>query len=285
MPDPVLPRRLGRYAIEGRIERGAMGHLLYGRDTASGVAVAVKVLVPAAGDPTAVDELRQRFVRESLVLRRLAHPGIVRFLDAGEDFGLAWLAMELAPGHDLGRHVAAGALLLPRSVVDIGSQLAAALAHAHRQGVVHRDLKPSNVIYDATTGITRLTDFGIARLANAGSTRTGVVLGTLSYMAPEQLAGGPVDERTDLYALGVTLFQLLTGRLPHEADSMGELMRRIAQQPAPGLRDLRPDLPEALAALVAGLLDKAPARRPADGRLVAAALRDIADRLPGDPAP
>lgn len=281
-----VPSRLGRYDVEGELGRGAMGTVWLGRDRANGEAVALKTIawsrIHDEGDRA---EARQRFLREVETARRLRHPDIVALVEGGEVQGLAYFAMALMPGHDLRRHASPGNLLPVPTLLRILARVADALAHAHGQGVVHRDIKPANVIVDPASGRVAVTDFGIARIAGGEHTRTGVALGTPAYMAPEQLAGGPVDERTDLYALGVTLFQLLTGRLPHEADSMGELMRQIAQQPAPDLRGLRPELPESLAVLVAGLLDKAPARRPADGRQVAAALRDIADRLPGDPAP
>ena len=274
-PGPDLPDRLGAYLVEGCIGRGAASWLLRGRDTASGATVAIKVLPLDAGNRAGTEELRRRFAREAQAVQRLAHPGIVRFLGSGQDGRLAWVAMEYAPGHDLSRHVAAGALLAWPAVRDIGAQLAEALAHAHRQGVVHRDLKPANVIYDPASGRARLADFGIARIADASRTRTGVVLGTPAYMAPEQIAGLSVDGRADLYALGVLLFELLCGRLPFEGPTLGVLMQRIAREPAPDLRQLRPGLPESLAAVVAQALAKPAADRPADGDAMARALRAI----------
>jgi eukaryotic-like serine/threonine-protein kinase len=162
--------------------------------------------------------------------------------------------------------------------------VAEALDYAHRQGVVHRDIKPANVMVDASFGTVKVTDFGIARVADASRTRTGRVLGTPSFMSPEQMAGGRVDGRSDLYSLGVMLYQLVTGALPHASDSMARLMHQIANEPAPDVRSLRPELPAALAQLIAAALEKRPESRPADGARMAAALRAIGAGLGADPA-
>jgi serine/threonine protein kinase len=145
------------------------------------------------------------------------------------------------------------------------ARVAQALAYAHTQGVVHRDIKPANVMVDPATDTVKVTDFGIARIADASRTRTGMVLGTPSFMSPEQMAGRRVDGRTDLYSLGVMLFQLLTGALPHRSESMAELMNRIVNDTAPDVRSLRPELPEALANVVALALEKRVELRYADG--------------------
>lgn len=154
-------------------------------------------------------------------------------------------------------------------------RVAEALAYAHAQGVLHRDLKPANVMVDWAADRVTLTDFGLASLADAERTRTGLVLGSPAYMAPELLAGQPADASTDLYALGAMAFQLLTGSLPFDAPGLGELLRQVAQQPAPDLAALRPELPPALAALVAQLLAKAPAERPPSAAGVAQALGQL----------
>jgi eukaryotic-like serine/threonine-protein kinase len=266
------PLRLGPYLVVRRLGGGAMGTLYLARDTRHGRECAVKTIALATvGD--AADELRARFERESEAARRLHHPGIVTVFDRGEEPGLAWLAMEYLGGHDLTRHVAESGRLPLAQVVDIGIQLAQALAHAHSKGVVHRDIKPGNVVLDPTTGRVKLTDFGVARVADALRTQTGRVLGTPAYMSPEQIAGLALDGRSDLYALGVLLFHLLCASLPHEAQTLGELMRRIATQTAPNVRDLRPDVSEALAAVVAQLLAKRPDARPATADALAQALR------------
>jgi len=282
--EPAAPPRgtLGRYRVEREIGRGAMGALLLGRDPETGRPVALKTMALGRefeGD--ALTEVRQRFFREAESAGRLRHPDIVTIFDVGEDRGLAYFAMEYLPGQDLQRHAQPANLLPVPVLLLIVARVADALAYAHRQGVVHRDIKPANVMVDLAADSVKVTDFGIARIADASRTRTGVVLGTPSFMSPEQMAGQRVDGRSDLYSLGVMLFQLLCGRLPHQADSMSTLMRQIAQERAPDIRSLRPQLPEALADLVALVLEKQPELRPADGHRLALDLRLIAERMSG----
>ena len=255
-----------------------MGAIYLAQDPLSGRRVALKTLTLDPGDESAAD-LRTRFAREADAAGRLRHPGIVAVLGHGEAPGLAWLAMEHLQGHDLERHVTAAGRLPLAQVVDIGAQLADALGYAHAQGVVHRDIKPANVMLDPATGCVKLADFGVARVADALRTRTGVVLGTPAYMSPEQIAGLAVDGRADLYSLGVLLFELICARLPHEAATLGALMDAIARRPAPDIRTLRPDLPDALAAVVAQALAKRPDRRPADGYAMVTALRAVAPNV------
>lgn len=269
--------RLGPYEIESEIARGATSVVYLARDTRNGDRVALKTLAlnreRAGGD--ALAEARARFLREAEAARRLRHPDIVTVLDAGEAQGVAYLAMERLAGHDLRRHAAAGQLLPASQVLQIVARVADALAYAHSQGVVHRDIKPANVIVDPAADRVYVTDFGIARIADASHTRTGMLLGTPECMAPEQLAGQRADSRSDLYSLGVLLFQLLCGRLPFEAGALGALMKQVVNDPAPRLCSLHPDLPLALDMLVAQLLAKDPALRPQNGAAVARELRAI----------
>jgi serine/threonine-protein kinase len=225
---------------------------------------------------------RQRFERQTEALRQLEHPDIVAVWDAGIDGEQAWIAMEPVPGTDLGRYTHPARLLPEPLVLAAGARIAAALAHAHRAGLVHRDLKPANVLVHLPSGTLKVADLGLARPLGTDSTRTGVIAGTPAYMAPEQLAGLAPDARTDLYALGVTLFELLSGRRPHEAESMGELLRRVASESPLELAALRPDLPAPLTALVMQLLAREPAQRPRDGDAVAAALVELG-RAPAGP--
>jgi len=230
-------------------------------------------------------DARARFFREAESAGRLQHQNIVTIYDAGEDQGLAWIAMELLKGQDLSGATQPGKLLPVEQVVSIAARVADALDYAHQQNVVHRDIKPANIMYDPRADAVKVSDFGIARITDSSKTRTGLVLGTPSFMAPEQLAGQRVDGRCDLYALGVTLFQLLSGQLPLRGNSMSELMNHIAHTPAPDLRTLRPELPADLAQVVEQALRKSPRERFQTGRQFASALRGVHATLGGAGAP
>jgi serine/threonine-protein kinase len=279
------PSSLGRYRIDRALGRGSMGMVYLGHDPQIDRPVAIKTLALAREfEGVELAEARTRFFREAEMAGRLQHADIVTIFDAGEEQELAFIAMEFVNGHDLQAHTLAGRLLPVAVVLHTVARVATALAYAHRQGVVHRDIKPANVMIDAESGTVKVTDFGIARVANASRTRTGMVLGTPSFMSPEQMAGRHVDGRSDLYSLGVTLFQLLTGALPHQTDSMARLMYQIANERAPDVRSLRPDLSETLANVVALALEKRPETRYADGDQLAADLRLVATALPMEPA-
>lgn len=266
---------LGGFRIERLIGRGASGNLYAAFDAMHPVPVAIKTVRLPAPDEPGANEARDRFLREAQTAARLRHPDIVQVHGAGEARGLGFIVMELLAGTDLSRYTRPSRLLPEPVVLRIGARIAEALAHAHGEGVLHRDVKPANVMVHLPTHQVKLTDFGVARLAESGRTRTGFVLGTPAFMAPEQLAGAPADSRSDLYSLAVMLFQLLTGRLPYQGDSMGELLREIAASPPLDLRAVRPDLPPALADVLALALQKHPQTRYADGRQLAHDLLQI----------
>lgn len=271
------PHRIGPYVLLGELGRGAVGCVFRAQRMGQAPTVALKTVALAREfQGPALTEARERFFRQAHAARRLQHPDIVAVLDAGESDGVAWLSMPLLSGEPLDRHLRPGALLSVAEVLHIGARVARALAHAHAQGVVHRDVKPANIVVDLACGSVQVTDFGIAHLADVSSTRTGLVLGTPAFMSPEQLAGQRVDGRSDLYALGVTLYQLLTGQLPHNSTRLAELMAQIANDPAPDVRDLRPEAPEALAHVLALALEKRPELRYADGQQLAADLDAVA---------
>lgn len=268
---------LGRYQVEKELGKGAMGVVYLGRDPKIGRTVAIKTLALSAEfEGAELVDARERFFREAETAGRLQHPHIVTIFDAGEEHDLAYIAMEFLQGHDLVEHTKAGHLLPVATVLSIGERVALALDHAHRQQVVHRDIKPANVMYDPATDAVKVTDFGIARITGSSKTKTGMVLGTPSFMSPEQLAGQHVDGRSDLYSLGATLFQLLTGALPLRGDSMAALMYQIANQPAPSVRTLRPELPQELADILGKTLAKSPLERYQTGGELAADLRRVA---------
>ncbi|MGZ6015264.1 MAG: CHASE2 domain-containing serine/threonine-protein kinase [Phenylobacterium sp.] len=267
---------LGRYQVEKELGKGAMGVVYLGRDPKIGRVVAIKTMALSQEfEAEELDDARQRFFREAETAGRLQHQNIVTIFDAGEEHDLAYIAMEFLRGKDLVDFCRQGALLPVPRVLSIVARVAEALAYAHRQNVVHRDIKPANVMYDIDSDTVKVTDFGIARITDASRTRTGLVLGTPSYMSPEQIAGKKVDGRSDLYSLGVMLHQLLTGVLPFRGDSMAELMYRIANEPAADIRAARSDLPEPLARAVARSLAKMPEDRYQDGDAFAAGLRAL----------
>ena len=269
-----------RYRREGELGRGSMGTVYLATDLQTSRKVALKLLaLQREFSPDDLAEVRQRFVREARAAASLRHPDILELLDSGETGQDAWIVMELVQGQDLSAHTRVGQLLPVGQVLRIASRLARALAYAHRQGVVHRDIKPANVLIALASDTVKLSDFGIARVADGTRTRTGLVLGTPSFMSPEQLVGLRVDGRSDLYSLGVLLFQLLSGQLPHRAESMARLMFEIANEPAPDVRSLRANLPESLALVVALALEKRPELRYANGDQFADDLDAVAAQL------
>jgi hypothetical protein len=283
---PSVPdeQRLGRYQLEREIGRGAMGVVYLGRDTAINRMVAIKA-IPLASEFSDAElvEARSRFFREAETAGRLNHPNIVTIYDVGEERGLAYIAMEYLKGRHLSDYAKADNLLEPRKVLEVIGRTAEALGFAHKQQVVHRDIKPATLMYDPSTDVLKITDFGIARLSGAGSTRTGIVLGTPSFMSPEQLEGRTVTGHSDLFSLGVSLFQLLTGQLPFTADSMTGLMQQIAEAPHPSLRGFRPDLPACVESIIDRALAKNPDARFDSGAQMAAALEDCRSRMPSGP--
>ena len=268
---PSRARAFGDYRLVRVLGEGASATVHLAQDLRGGGWVALKILQPAGSLARRLDA-RQRFEREAELVKRLQHPHIVTLHAVGESEGRLWLAMEVVPGCSLERYGHGQHLLAPALVARVGEHIALALAYAHGRGVVHRDIKPSNAILDLASGQLKLTDFGTARLLDQGDTGTGLLLGSPVYMAPELLAGKPADAASDLYALGVLLFELLAGRRPHESASMGELLRQVAAEPSPDVRNLRPDVPAALAAAVNHLLDKRPSARPSSGAAAAAEL-------------
>jgi serine/threonine-protein kinase len=265
---------LGRYQIEKELGKGAMGVVYLGKDPKIGRVVAIKTMALSQEfEGEELTDARERFFREAETAGRLQHQHIVTIFDAGEEHDLAYIAMEFLKGKDLVDFCKPGHLLPVPKVIAIITRVAEALAYAHRQNVVHRDIKPANIMYEPESDTVKVTDFGIARITDSSKTKTGLVLGTPSFMSPEQIAGKKVDGRSDLYSLGVMLFQMLTGVLPFRGDSMAELMYKIASEEAPDVRILRPEINERLANVVALSLSKRPESRYQDGERFAADLR------------
>jgi eukaryotic-like serine/threonine-protein kinase len=273
----ALPTTLGRYHLVRELGRGAMGAVYLAQDPAQPEQqVALKTL--ALGQDyqgSNLTEARKRFFREAYIASRLRHPDIVTIFDAHEDTQqqLAYIAMEYLPGHNLQQ--CTRQLLPVATVLTLVHRVALALSYAHSQGVVHRDIKPANIMVDFATQRVKITDFGIAHVHDTVRTMTGLVMGTPSYMAPEQLTGAQCDGRSDVYALGVVLYELLCGHLPHQDSNMASLMRDIATARAPDILLRRPELGEPLSKLVGKALEKRPERRFSSGEKMATALHTM----------
>ena len=274
--------KLGRYEVEKELGKGAMGVVYLGKDPKIGRTVAIKTMaLTQEFEPDELKSVKERFFREAETAGRLSHPNIVQIFDAGEEHDLAYIAMEFIKGHDLTKHTKANNLLAMPEVLRLVADAADALDYAHTNGVVHRDIKPANMMLVEATQTIKLMDFGIARIADSSKTKTGMVLGTPSYMSPEQLAGKRVDGRSDLFSLGVTLYQLLTGTLPFQADSMATLMFKIANEPHPPAGGLRPDLPPKVNVVIDRALHKDTEQRYQRGSELARDLRFILSGLGG----
>ena len=274
---PAHMPKVTDYTLRHVIARNERATIYQATERATGRLIALKTV--RIGNTSGTDRglWRERFLREAAAAARLKHDYIVAVHAGGVqgegDATTGWLAMEWVHGTDMSRYASASRMLPEGVVVGICQRVALALDLAHRSGIVHRDIKPSNILFDPTTGMVKVTDFGSARVADTAATRSGVMLGTPAYMAPEQLAGADATAQCDLYALGVLLFELLIGRRPFEADSMGDLLARIAHQTAPSVRALRPELPLLLDDIVARLLAKSPGLRQESAHQVALELR------------
>ena len=265
---------LGRYQIEKELGKGAMGVVYLGKDPKIGRVVAIKTMALAQEfEADELVEVKERFFREAETAGRLSHPNIVTIYDAGEEHDLCYIAMELLKGKDLAPYVKQGNLLRQDKAVSVIARVADALGYAHKQNIVHRDIKPANIMYEPESDQVKVADFGIARITDSSKTKTGMVLGTPSYMSPEQLSGKKVDGQSDLFSLAVSLFQLLCGKLPFEGDSMAQLMFRIANEPAPDIRTINPDVSPGLVAFLEKALAKEADQRYIGGDEFAAALR------------
>ena len=265
---------LGRYEVEKELGKGAMGIVYLGKDPKINRVVAIKTMALAQEfEEDELDEVKERFFREADTAGRLNHPNIVTIFDAGEEHDLAYIAMEFLKGHDLARYCKPDNLMDMKTVISIVLRSAEGLDFAHQQNVVHRDIKPANIMYEPESDIVKITDFGIARITDSSKTKTGMVLGTPSYMSPEQLAGKKVDGRSDLFSLGVMLYQLLCGSLPFKAESMASLMFKITNEDAPDVRTIRADIPAPLADIINRALAKNAEERYQTGSEFANALK------------
>ncbi|WP_250657194.1 serine/threonine-protein kinase [Alkalimarinus coralli] len=262
LPDKAVGKPvLGRYEIERELGRGAMGVVYLGRDPKIARTVAIKTLSYSQFDEHMLAELKQRFFREAEAAGRLSHPSIVTVYDVGEEPDLAFIAMDYAEGEPLSRFCKPGSLLSVERVHLIIQKVAEALEYAHRQNIVHRDIKPGNIIYNPSNQCVKVTDFGIAKIVDDSKTKTGNVMGSPLYMSPEQLMGKKVAGQSDVYSLGVTFYQLLTGVTPFEGDSLANLTYQIIHQKHRPIKSIRADIPSATIRIVNKALQKDPEKR------------------------
>ena len=283
--DRLIGTAIGNYTIASRLGAGGMGQVYEAVQPAIGARVAIKVLHADASDPTTA----RRFLREAQAVNKIDHDGVAKIIDAGYTAdGRPYLVMEFLDGVSLAEVTAGGTKLPLGTACKVMSDVLGVLGAAHAEGIVHRDLKPHN-IFLTRSGRTVVLDFGVAKLLEADApvslTLTGAIVGTPAYMAPEQIQGEAVDGRADLYAVGVVLYELVTGRRPFEADQTGELLHaHVARRPPPP-RAIRPDVPEAIQAVLISALAKEPDDRFQAAEAMRSALLQAAVGLPVGPVP
>jgi DNA-binding SARP family transcriptional activator/predicted Ser/Thr protein kinase len=257
---------------------GSMGTVFRGVNTLTGETVAIKVLRSELVESS--QEVVERFVREGEILRKLNHPNIVKMLAASQQDGRYFLVMEYVTGGTLRDLITKTSLLTSEQTLQIALDIADALTRAHRLNIIHRDLKPANILI-AEDGTPRLTDFGIARLKDTPQmTKTGQIMGTISYLSPEGLNGKPLNEQADIWAFGVVLYEMLTGEQPFKGETIQSTMAAILTQPMPQLHQLDTDIPTPLINLIERMLHKDPAQRISSVRLVGAELEAIIAKRP-----
>ena len=272
-----VPQRLGRYMIEKRIGRGAMGAVYLAKDPRINRPVALKVIpIEKEFEDEELKEARQRFYREAESAGRLTHPNIITVYDAGEDKGLAYIAMEYVPGIPLRDFTDPKRLLAPKRALELAAATAEALDYAHNQGVIHRDIKPANLLYNPKEGSLKISDFGVARITDNNATKTGIVLGTPMYMSPEQLGAEKLTGLSDLFSLGVTLYELLVGEVPFRASNIAVLMTKITTEEPAQVSTRRAGIPPSVDAVLAKAMAKNPTQRFSCGAEMAIALRNCA---------
>ncbi|MBX3235293.1 MAG: serine/threonine protein kinase [Nitrospiraceae bacterium] len=274
------PAALGRYQIVKELGRGAMGVVFLGKDPTIQRFVAIKTMrLDEIDSPEELKQFRDRFFREAESTGRLSHPNIVTVYDAGEQDGLAYIAMEYLEGTTLANYCQKGTLLPAKQVLQIVATVAEALDYAHSQDVVHRDIKPANIMI-LKNRLVKVMDFGIAKVASQSKTQTSMIMGTPRYMSPEQASGKNVDGRSDVFSLGIVLFELLTGNKPFDAENMPALVMKISKSPHPPLLKYRRDLPTRVQSIVDRALQKEVPNRYRHASDFAQDLRDVYQVMP-----
>ncbi|MBW2616033.1 MAG: serine/threonine protein kinase, partial [Deltaproteobacteria bacterium] len=270
---------LGRYEIIGELGRGAMGVVYKGEDPKIHRTVAIKTIMLSQFEEDALDDMKARFFREAESAGLLVHPNIVTIYDCGEEHDLAYIAMEFLDGEDLEDYTKPDHLFPIRQTMKIVADIADALDYAHTKDIVHRDIKPANIMMLKETKEVKVTDFGIARITSSSQTKTGIVLGTPSYMSPEQVSGKKVGGRSDIFSLGVVLFEMLTGQKPFTGEDITSLMFKIAKEPHPSPREFNPKIPPVLEKIIDKALEKDLEKRYQKGGQMASHLKQVIARM------
>lgn len=275
----AAPERIGKYYVVHEVGRGSTGTVFLSHDPFYGRDVAIKLYHATSGDDAEGRNARRMFLGEAHMIGKLQHPNIVPIFDAGEEDGRRYVVTEHIHGaRTLSAYCRQGSLLPVDQVVGIVYKCAKALHYAHSRGVVHRDIKPSNILL-TQDGDVRIVDFGIALVADSDISRLEGVAGSPAYMSPEQVQGHDLDPRSDLYSLGAVMYEMLCGHRPFRAGALGKLLRQVVQSPPEPLREVRPDLPEELVAVVERALQKEPDRRYRNGAEFAADLTRVHQKL------
>ena len=284
-PSAGEPLRLGRYEVIEELGRGAMGAVYKALDPEIGRTVAIKVILVGNQPPDVLEDYVQRFRREAQTAGRMAHPSIVTIYDVGQDEdGQPYLVMEYVDGTTLDKLLAhnhpgqAGAAWSLRQLLDIAVQVADALDYAHRREVIHRDIKPANIMV-TVEGRAKIADFGIAKLAGTHMTHTGLIVGTPAYMSPEQITGGTVDARSDIFSFGVLLYWMVTGNRPFPGDVITEIAYKVVHLPPPPARELNAEVPPELETILSRCLAKKAEERYQSARELAEDLEALKLRL------
>src|SRR5215204_5371984 len=289
--DPRLGTEIAGYRIEERIGRGGMGVVYRAQHMNLQRRAAIKIIAPEFADTKG---FRSRFIREARIAAALQHPNIVTVYDAGQSGQTLYIAMQFIRGSDLSAILNEEGRLRPYRAIDVCRQVASALDAAHGMALIHRDVKPGNVLIEGRRAY--LTDFGLTKRSGgstkSGLTQAGELVGTIHYVAPEQIEGGDVDARTDVYSLACLLFHCLTGQVPFERETVVAVIYAHLSETPPKLTDVRPELPAGLDAVIAKGLDKSPGRRfqscsdlMSAARVVMDAAGPLSDTLPGRGVP